>query len=243
MKKRTVGLVVATLLCFIFFSPFSRVFAQEWANHEVIRLYLYRQGAHHVSSGYNRKDDFLGNREYWKKTIEKGNWTGETRPERMMGDANIDGKVTAVDALFALHFAVNGNIQTYTACDGAMTPPTVKWPSDFSKQNSEGTLLQQAERKEFWLEYCFYNSPFFADVTKDCNVNATDALKILQYCVGKAEDFPVGDFTSPSNRFCYYPWPTEYYRDIFSDLWIQMTYEEFCEKYNFSLEETPTDIQ
>lgn len=238
MNKKLVFCLSVMLL---FSVLFSSAFAQEWVNHNVIRSYLYQQGAHHVNVYYKRNSDFLGNRKHWKRMIENGNWKGETRPDPTMGDANIDGKVNAIDALFALHFSVNGNIQTYTACDTAMTPPTLKWPGNFSTEYHNGTLLQKVELEEFWVEYCFYNSPFFADVTKDCNVNAKDALKILQYSVGITNDFPIGDLTSPSNRFCYYPWPTEYYIGVFNDLVVDMTVEEFCEKYNFDWDISPTD--
>ena len=236
MKKRiSVIIVMALLFCTLFSVPTHALVSKKvWMNY-------IGQGAYITNSADKWYQEFLGNKSYWQEGINKETWTGETRPERMMGDANIDGKITAADALVALHFAVNGNIQTYTIISGAGTPEQLRWPGKFSGKYREGTLLEEINSPENWLTYCYYNSPFFADVTKDCVVNAKDALKILQYCVGKAEDFPVGDFTTIIGRFCYYPWPTEYYPGIFEELSISMTDEEFCEKYNFSLEETPTD--
>ena len=178
---------------------------------------------------------------YWEEQIKQGRWTGERAPKALMGDANIDGKVTAVDALFALHFAVNGNVQTYSYLSGIRTPPQLNWPNFFLGQYNKNTLLELENSKEFWYDYCRYNSPFFADVTKDCLVNGKDALEILKYCVGKREGFPLDDLTSVLICFSYYPWPTEYYPGIFEELRNGITDEEFCEKYNFSLEETPTD--
>ncbi len=159
-------LVFCLSVMLLFSVLFSSAFAQDWANHSVIRSYLFQQGAAQVNVNYKKNSDFLGNRNYWERMIEKGDWKGETRPDPIMGDANIDGKVNAIDALFALHFSVNGNIQTYTACDGAMTPPTVKWPSNFSTEYHNGTLLQKVELEEFWVEYCFYNSPFLQTLPK-----------------------------------------------------------------------------
>ncbi len=172
----------------------------------------------------------VGGYNYWKSKIENKEWVGENRPEPLMGDATIDGKVDARDALFALHFTVNGNIQTFLAMMREMSPGCRRWAKYYLK-----------DEEEIWLEYCYYNSPFFADVTKDCCVNSLDALQILKYSVGKAKNFPVGDFTTINEWRMYYPWPTEYYRGIFTDLTVQMTDEEFRAKYNFYPDATPTD--
>ena len=80
-----------------------------------------------------------------------------------------------------------------------------------------------------------------ADVTGDDAVNAKDALEILKYSGGKAKNFPEGDFTSVTVRFSYYPWPTEYYPGFFEDHLVDMTDKEFCEKYNFNLDVSPTN--
>ena len=153
-----------------------------------------------------------------------------------MGDANIDGKVDAKDALFALSFSVNGNMQTRILVSGSKIAPQSLWVGYFFDANAEGTLLEWVNDPEHWLTYCKYNSPFFADVTKDCVITAVDALEILKYSVGKAKNFPVGDFTTIHDRFQYYPWATEYYPGFFKDNQVEMTDEEFCEKYNFVMD-------
>ena len=234
MKKRVITMIsVLLILVHLFVIPSQAV------TMDTLIAYLCNQGAHRQHG----TEFYLGGVLYWRKMIETGKWTGEKRPEPLMGDANIDGKVTAVDALFALHFSVNGNLQTEMLLSLVKTPVQTQWRAWFFSLYQDGVLQFRIDFPEVWETYCMYNSPFFADVTKDCNVTANDALEILKYCVGKAEDFPVGDFTHYNVRFSYYPWPTEYYPEIFTDLGVGITDEEFCEKYNFSLEETPTDIQ
>ena len=192
---------------------------------------------------YSSKSENLGSETYWKKQIEENKWTGANRPEPLMGDANIDGRVDAKDALFALNFAVNSNVQTATVAYGSRTPYQMQWSSSFGSAYKNGSLSSFADSKRHWLTYCTYNSPFFADVTKDCVVNSLDALQILKYSVGKAKNFPVGQFNSLTSRFSYYPWYTEYTPGYFDsdNRYIDMTNEEFCEKYRFELDVTPTD--
>ena len=224
MKKQIIFSAFLLLL-------FSFVFAvpTQGLTKETLGKYVLKEGG----GTYSVSEIRLGHMFYWEKQIEEGKWIGQNRPEPLMGDANIDGKVDAIDALFALHFAVNGNIQTYTVVYGSRTPEQVKWGLYFDEAYHQGVLGEWEKDKEHWLTYCQYNSPFFADVTKDCVVNSKDALEILKYSVGKAKDFPVGDFTTISVRFRYYPWPTEYYPGFFQDHLVDMTDEEFCEKYNF----------
>ncbi len=189
---------------------------------------------------YNYKNENLGSEPYWNDRINNGLWTGENRPAPLMGDANIDGKVDAMDALFALNFSVYGNLQTVSIIDGSKKPP-VDWMRSLSVHYNEGTLSKVATTQRHWLNYCRMNSPFFADVTKDCIVNALDALQILKYSVNTAKDFPEGDFTTIHGRFLYHPWATEYYPELYWDLCVEITDEEFCEKYHFEYEVSPTN--
>lgn len=227
MKKQFFVLITFILLFSIFFSMPTQALSKG-----IMWSYI-------LESGYQMKrpiSESFGSRIYWENQIANGKWTGENRPEPLMGDANIDGKVNAVDALFALYFAINGNVATDAALSDVRTPYSMQWDSTCRGAFYKGTQQKLAESTDTWLTYCYYNSPFFADVTKDCMVTAQDALEILKYSVGKAENFPVGDFTSIYGRFCYYIWPTEYYPELAQDYYVEMTDEEFCEKYNFEPE-------
>lgn len=232
MKKRAIVFAACVLIfSFLFALPAGAITL------ETFRKYFRSVGASYHNS--NAKN--LGSYSYWEEQINQKRWTGENRPEALMGDANIDGKVNAKDALFALNFSVYGNLQTATLVNGVKTPFQMRWESPLYMAYKEGTLTKLATMEEQWQIYCAYNSPFFADVTKDCIVNALDALAILKYAVGKAKNFPEGDFSSVTVRFSYYPWPTEYYPGFFEDHQVDMTDEEFCEKYNFHPDVTPTD--
>ena len=233
MKKRLIFIVVFALL-------FSNLFAM---SPRALTIQTFRSYFRSIGgSYYNPNDKNLGSVAYWDEQIEKGKWTGENRPKPLMGDANIDGKVDAKDALFALCFSLYGNIQTDTLTSGVKTPYQMTWASPLNNAYYNNQLEKRANSIEHWRTYCVFNSPFFADVTKDCVVNAKDALEILKYSVGKARDFPVGDFTSVTERFSYYPWPTEYYPGFFQDHLVDMTDEEFCEKYNFESTVTAADL-
>ena len=233
MKKRAIVFIACVLLLsFLFVLP------SEAVSGALVRTYLLKN----ATRGYNSETDSLGSRKYWERQIKEKKWKGETRPEPLMGDANIDGKVNAVDALFALHFSVYGNVQTAIGMSGLAQAHRWEWQRQLEWAYKNGTVQKLADSTDTWLRYCQMNSPFFADVTKDCNVNAKDALEILKYSVGKAKDFPEGDFTSVfGGRFGYYPWPTEYYPDIWRELDSDMTDAEFCEKYNFYPDVSPTD--
>ncbi len=234
MKKMLNCLVIATLL-------FSFVFTIPAQASSVDYRFLQRY-VEYVGADKYDVERGLGGRTYWQEQIDKGLWIGKNRPEKLMGDANIDGKVNAKDALFALNFAVNGNVQTATIASGVKTPFQLGWNSDFGIRYNNGTLSDWGNSPEYWLNYCWYNSPFFADVTKDCVVNSLDALQILKYSVGKAKNFPVGQFNSITIRFQYYPWYTEFASGSFNSFEvINMTEEEFCKKYNYYPDATPTD--
>lgn len=230
-KRLTVLLAFVLLLSFLFALPTGAV-----TRETLMKYYRFVGGGDYDPQAKN-----LGGYHYWEEQINKNKWTGETRPEALMGDANIDGKVNAMDALFALHFSVYGNRQTWIITSHMKTPPQLTWYDPLRKAYKNGTSAKLANDKRQWLTYCWYNSPFFADVTKDCIVNAKDALEILKYSVGKAENFPEGDFTFIDIRFSYYPWPTEYYPGFFEDHLVDMTDKEFCEKYNFNLDVSPTN--
>ena len=231
---------MVVLMTFVLLFSFSFAIPAQAIPLDLMGRYFRDQGVFLTNANY-QYGDFMGDQGYWKQMVEKGKWTGENRPEPLMGDANIDGKVNAVDALFALNFAVRGNVQTAAIAAPMKTSYHASWDGHFNKAYHEGTLYNKETSQEVWLNYCKFNSPFFADVTKDCAVNAKDALQILKYAVGKAKDFPVGDFTSISSRFSYYPWPTEYYPGFFEDHLVDMTDKEFCEKYNFNLDVSPTN--
>ena len=237
MKKRTVCLIVLTLLFSLLFSIPSQAAVFSGRN---LSRYVQLQAGSATDKTWSVIHP--GSRRYWEiLTIEEKSWGVDDRPEPLMGDANIDGKITAADALVALYFAIYGNIQTREVVTPPKTPNVISWNSYFMGYYKDDLMEEMINSSTICRNYCQYNSPFFADVTKDCVVNAKDALEILKYCVGKAEDFPVGDFTTISRNFMYFPWPTEYYPGIFEELEVPITVEEFCEKYNFSLEETPTD--
>ena len=235
MKKRMVSVVAVLLLfAFLFTVPCQAVTLYGLARYARSQAGSSRDGIEYKN--------YLGSWKYWEtRVMEEKSWVGENRPEPLMGDANIDGKVTAEDALFALHFAVNGNYQTYTVVSGVKSDLQSKYRSKLSGAYSSGKISELAASTDFWIMYCTFNSSFFADVTKDCVVNAKDALEILKYSVGRAKNFPEGDFTFYITRFSYLPWPTEYYPGFFEEHLIDMTDEEFCEKYNFSLDVSPTD--
>ncbi len=235
MKKRlTVTLAIAMVFCVLFAVPAQA----EVVDVDVLERYVIKVGA----ANYNSRSDSLGSFQYWQKQIDEGLWTGKNRPEPLMGDANIDGKVDAKDALFALHFSINGNVQTTTVASGIKTPVQIQWRDKFGVRYNRGVLSDWGNSQEHWFDYCKFNSPFFADVTKDCVVNSLDALQILKYSVGKAKNFPVGQFNSLTIRFSYYPWYTEYTPGYFDNVeLINMTNEEFCEKYHFEYDVTPTD--
>ncbi len=171
-----------------------------------------------TENGYRVEDiDFLytgvyhGSMTYWKNMVESGEITPDDIPKAMLGDANLDGKVNAVDALFALNFAVYGNIQCVMFSGDEETWPTVRWESTLTDHLKAGTLEEYATTSENLLTYCQYNSPFFANVIKDYTVNAADALAILKYSVGDRTVFSTENLNCVRFWFYYYPWPTEYY--------------------------------
>lgn len=153
-----------------------------------------------------------GSVEYWRlRIMVEKSWDGANRPQPLMGDANIDGKVDAQDALFALYFGMYGNEQTHQLAQNIKTPYILRAEEDIYLDCYQGNIDKAVNSPEFWLTYCRMNSPFFADVTKDCVVNALDALLILKYSVGTAKHFPENDFSSLApHYFLYYVWPTEY---------------------------------
>ncbi len=236
MKNKIVILLILSLL----FGALFTVPAQANVSNSVLFPYLRNQ------SGSVWTDSWVivypGSYEYWRvRTIEEKSWVGANRPEKLMGDANIDGKVDARDALVALYYGLYGNVLTAEILTPAKTPEIVRWTSSFQGQYNSNQLDGLVDNAAFCWQYCRYNSAFFADVTKDCVVNSLDAMEILKYSVGKAENFPEGDFTTLHSRFYYYPWPTEYYPGFFEDYQVDMTDEEFCEKYNYYPDATPTD--
>ncbi len=235
--KKMIAFLLVTMLLFgvVFATP-----AQAYVDILVLSGYVSKQsGAKWISSKYHP-----GSMEYWHvRTVEEKSWVGANRPEKLMGDANIDGKVDARDALVALYFGLYGNPLTSQASSPPKTPYRLGWESYFSYMYRTGKQEEYINRDVFCWYYCHYNSAFFADVTKDCVVNSLDALQILKYSVGKAKNFPEGDFTTISRDFGYYPWPTEYYPGFFdSDEYdVYMTVEEFREKYHYYPNATPTD--
>ncbi len=232
MKKQFIFFVFMLLFALLFSMPGQAL------SRDILKQYVKKN----ANLYYNPADENLGGMKYWEKQIDQKRWVGENRPTPLMGDANIDGKVDAVDALFALQFSVYGNIQMYRFIFNAQVSPFYLFNRDFrAAYNQEGGLVAMTDSTEHWVYYCFYNSPFFADVTKDCVVNSKDALQILKYSVGKTQNFPVGDFTTISGSFSYYPWATEYYPEFFGDLFLEMADEEFCEKYNYYPNVTQTD--
>lgn len=237
MKNRIVVLLILSLL----FGALFTVPAQAYVNIYVLSGYISKQsGSQFTALDMNHP----GSVEYWHvRTVEEKSWVGANRPEKLMGDANIDGKVDARDALVALYYGLYGNILTAAAVGPPKTSARQGWESQFNQIYNTGSAEKFINNEAFCFYYCHYNSAFFADVTKDCVVNSLDALEILKYAVGKAEDFPVGDFTTISRDFGYYPWPTEYYPGFFnSDEYdVDMTVEEFREKYNYYPDATPTD--
>ncbi len=174
------------------------------------------------------EEETLGSYRWWHNYCknEMDNYD-EPPASPLMGDANLDGKINAVDALFALNFGVNGNLLTRqkTASDNRLprpkTPPIVSMKSNLSTAYKTGKILDRIGTLGNMHVYCAINSPFFADVSKDCNVDATDALMILKYAVGKSQEFDTKDFTTTSTLFCFWPWPTDYYPGIFSDYLVE----------------------
>ena len=237
MKKRLISMVVALLTVVFLWTTLVQ------AHVDIYKLaaYVSKQSGSKFVAGEIKYHP--GSMEYWRvRVYEEKSWTGVNRPEKLMGDANIDGKVDARDALIALYFGVYGNIQTMSVSTPPKTSYVLSWDDIYSAYPYKGEELEKKINSElFCWYYCQYNSPFFADVTKDCVANAKDALEILKYAVGKAEDFPEGDFTTISRDFNYFPWPTEYYPGIFKDLQVEITDQEFYEKYNVSWNISPTD--
>ncbi len=236
MKKFLICKVIAILLSVLLFTIPTQAMSIYW-----LASYARKQSGYDWTNGLTTTYH-VGSEEYWRIRIyEEKSWVGANRPEKLMGDANIDGKVDARDALVALYFGLYGNVQTADVCSIKKTPSYFSWESHFSAAYRNGSLEKHIDSEICCWYYCLYNSPFFADVTKDCVVNSLDALQILKYAVGKAKNFPEGDFTTISRDFKYYPWPTEYYPGIFDDLEVDMTIEEFCQKYNYYPDATPTD--
>ena len=172
MKKVLSCFVITTLLFGFIFSIPSQA---ERVDLDVLKGYVIKVGA----ANYYPERESLGSFGYWQKQIDKGLWTGKNRPEPLMGDADIDGKVDAKDALFALHFSINGNVQTATVASDIRTPLQMRWRDKFGVRYNRGILSDWGNSQEHWLDYCKFNSPFFADVTKDCVVNSLDALQIF----------------------------------------------------------------
>ena len=202
MRKRlTATIAVVMVFCTLFLVPAQ---AYDYPDH-------YGYITSQSGSKYTGENVYhLGSELYWKEQIERDLFNASTRKEPRMGDADLDGRVTARDALFALYFGLYGNYQTAFVTANYRSPLANKLKPVF--HSAEVT-------KETCLLYCRMNSPFFADVTKDCVVNAKDALEILKYAVGKAKDFPENDFTSCSFNFIYCPWPGEYYDGFHQDLY------------------------
>lgn len=234
MKKHVICFVAICLLFSIVFIMPSQALSREL-------FYNYVKENNSVSLSGGATGGEMGGAQYWRNRINSNLWDGDNRPAPLMGDANIDGKVDARDALMALHYAVNGSDLTSIAISGVKTPPYMSWESQLAVAYHAGNLDELAQSQDVWFHYCFYNSSFFADVTKDCIINAKDALKILKYAVGKEEGFPVGDFTTINSRFMYWVWPTDYSPGIYDGLHVGITDQEFCEKYNFNLDVSPTD--
>ena len=176
-------------------------------------------------SGWKWKDTavyHVGSYTYWQdRIIEQKNWDGKNCPAPMMGDANLDGKVDTKDALVALWFGLNGNVLTIHVVSPARQSVATQFNHLLEDDYHNGTISEVMDNPNFWVLYCQFNSPFFADVTKDCVVNSKDALHILRYTVGKATNFPVNDFTSVSWDFVYLPKPDEYYSGIYNDLVVE----------------------
>ncbi len=237
MKKKIAFLLVAVLI----FGTVFAVPAQANVSKSVLYPYLRNQSGSTYNDSLSKL--YPGSYEYWRiRIFEEKSWVGANRPEKRMGDANIDGKVDARDALMALYYGLYGNVLTAEILSTKKTPAIIKWTSSFQGYYDSNRLEGQVNNNSFCWQYCHYNSAFFADVTKDCVVNSLDALQILKYSVGKAKNFPEGDFTTLHSRFHYYPWPTEYYPGFFGGDFINnMTDEEFCQKYNYYPDATPTD--
>ncbi len=234
MKKHLICMAVIMLLLGTLFSIPSHALSRE-----VFYNYVKQNNSVSLDGGPN--EGKMGSAQYWRNRINENRWTGENRPEPLMGDANIDGKVDAGDALMTLHYAVNGSDLTHIAISGIKTPPYMSWESQLTLAYNTGGLDELAQNQDVWFEYCFYNSSFFADVTKDCIINAKDALLILKYSVDKAQGFPQGDFTTINSRFMYWIWPTDYYLGAYDGLCVNITDQEFCQKFNFEFVVTPTD--
>ena len=162
--------------------------------------------------------DHIGSYTYWERVIfEEKRWKSENCPDPIMGDANIDGKVNAVDALAALYFGLYGN---YLTCQvSGLAKQTMVHSLTNKFNNYDVTYLQKSDG--FWVMYCRINSPFFADVTKDCIVNAKDSLEILKYSVGKPVNFSENDFTSITPYFVYVPKPEDYFPGFYDDLVVK----------------------
>ena len=85
MKKVSSCFVITTLLLSFIFTVPSQ--AENWITTDFLASYIVKSGGAH----YDSKSNSLGSNSYWDEQIEGNQWVGKTRPEPLMGDANIDG--------------------------------------------------------------------------------------------------------------------------------------------------------
>ena len=148
------------------------------------------------------------------------------KPELILGDATVDGKVDATDALFALIYGLDMPFDE-TAYKGGRVSKNNLYYRGISYVDYPGVygswIKIDLERRYMYYDQEFYfnqvaglanlfyryNSALVADVSNDGFSNAVDAMLILQYAVGKIDAFPRTDFSSKGNMF-YVPWYDEW---------------------------------
>ena len=122
--------------------------------------------------------------------------TRSVKPDLMIGDVNFDGKIDAVDALFAIRYTDSRQNAFEISSSMVHADKTrcihgsrvdVLLESACMEHNNTVRIGNEYDRAQF--NYYWFNSVLMADVTGNDVIEADDVLMILQYAVGKRTAF------------------------------------------------------
>ena len=180
--------------------------------------------------------------DYFRSYLKSGKT--KEKPNLMVGDVNIDGKINAADAIFAMYYIGYFRVGTYDGqyyyvpnnpyYEVEMPELTMDAVTNFRQpyatnccrylNDFKGNNMYQNENHLSAIGYNYYrmNSALMADTNYDGKVNAADALLILKYAVGKIDSFPRKDFSTTRDTWpmYYVPWPDEEF-DLDSFIFIR----------------------
>ncbi len=160
--------------------------------------------------------------DYYLNQFQDNKW--KTPPSEMIGDGTLNHTINAADALLVLSFSVYGApvYQPFYAMNLEALCRRF-YEMGFHKEGRlenadfENAFMMGGSVLWHSIFQCYVNHSYFlSDVSNDCTVNAEDALLILQYAVGKIDQFPRTDYAG-EGRFQYMVWPTEWYPTMYYD--------------------------